>query len=114
MEIHPDRRLNLSLNPDNVPNPKVKGEYGGYEHWVDLTAKRGKRSADKEAGGAGGDPMGGIMDLMKQMYEEGDDTMRKTIAESMMKVQRGDRSGSGLPQFDRGGMDDDLDFGGGL
>jgi hypothetical protein len=39
----------------------------------------------------------------QQMYEEGDDTIRKTIAESMMKVQRGDRSGSGLPQFDRGG-----------
>ena len=52
------------------------------------------------------------------MYEEGDDTMRKTIAESMMKVQRGDRSGSGLPQFDRGGLgggagqeDDDAMFG---
>lgn len=44
----------------------------------------------------------------QQMYEEGDDAMRKTIAESMMKVQRGDRSGSGLPQFDRGG------YGGGL
>lgn len=42
----------------------------------------------------------------QQMYEEGDDTMRKTIAESMMKVQQGDRSGSGLPQFDRGGQDD--------
>ncbi len=48
------------------------------------------------------------------MYEEGDDTMRKTIAESMMKAQRGDRSGSGLPQFDRsglggmGGLEDDF------
>ena len=39
----------------------------------------------------------------QDLYETGDDQMRKTIAESMMKVQRGDRSGSGLPVFDRGG-----------
>jgi len=44
------------------------------------------------------------MDVMKQMYEEGDDTIKKTIAESMMKVQRGDRSGSGMPEFGGGGL----------
>lgn len=43
----------------------MKGEFG-YDHWADLTARRGQRSADTAAaGGAGGDAMGGIMDLMK-------------------------------------------------
>ena len=31
------------------------------------------------------DPSAGIMNLMKKMYEEGDDNMKRTIAEAMTK-----------------------------
>jgi len=86
---------------------KKKGEFGSYDHWMGLTAKTKPGGGTGGAGLGKGDPMGGLMDMMKQMYEEGDDTMRKTIAESMMKVQRGDRSGSGLPEFGKGGLGED-------
>ncbi|CAM9418064.1 unnamed protein product [Chrysoparadoxa australica] len=61
---------------------KVKGEYS-YDHWTDLTQKRPKAAASK---GKKDDPMGGIMDMMKDMYDQGDDNMKKTIGESMRKV----------------------------
>jgi len=61
------------------PSPQKKGEFG-YEHWTDLTAKRKREPGAKE------DPMGGIMDLMKDMYEKGDDNMKKLIGESMVST----------------------------
>ena len=33
------------------------------------------------------DPQAGLMDLMKKMYEEGDDNMKRTIAETWSKSQ---------------------------
>ena len=72
---------------------KVKGKYG-YDSWTDLVAKR-PRKADKVD-----DPQSSIMDMMKDMYESGDDNMRKIIGESMEKQRRG--------ELDKGahGMDD--------
>ena len=63
---------------------KVKGEYS-YDHWTGLTSKKTKEK--KEASSK--DPMGGIMDMMKDMYEDGDDNMKRVIGEAMMKAQRG-------------------------
>jgi calcyclin binding protein len=68
---------------------KVKGEHS-YEHWNNLTAKK-KRDPAEEASKKK-EPMGGIMDMMKDMYEDGDENMRKIIGEAMMKSQRGDKS----------------------
>jgi calcyclin binding protein len=65
---------------------KVKGEYS-YDHWNNLTAKK-PRGADS---GTKKDPMGGIMDMMKDMYEDGDDNMRKIIGEAMLKSQNGEK-----------------------
>lgn len=66
---------------------KVKGEYS-YENWGQLTAKKSREeSAQKKK-----DPMGGIMDMMKDMYEEGDDSMKKIIGEAMLKSQRGEKA----------------------
>lgn len=65
---------------------KVKGEYS-YEHWTSLTSKTKKTDKD----GAKKDPMGGIMDMMKDMYDEGDDNMKKVIGEAMLKSQRGEK-----------------------
>jgi calcyclin binding protein len=59
---------------------KIQGEYGP-DHWTDLVPKR-KRKTNKD------DPTAGIMDLMKDMYNDGDDQMKKTIGEAMMKSQQ--------------------------
>lgn len=32
------------------------------------------------------------MDMMKDMYEDGDDSIRKVIGEAMMKSQRGEKA----------------------
>lgn len=66
---------------------KVKGEYS-YEHWTQLT---GKKKREESSAAKSADPMGGIMDLMKNMYEEGDDNMRRVIGEAMLKSQRGEK-----------------------
>ncbi|EFJ33657.1 hypothetical protein SELMODRAFT_270477 [Selaginella moellendorffii] len=45
--------------------------------WTDLHYKEDKFKPDE-----GKNPMAGIMDLMKNMYDEGDDNMKKTIAQA--------------------------------
>ena len=67
---------------------KVKGEYS-YEHWTNLTAKKPR---DATSDSKKKDPMGGIMDMMKDMYEDGDENMKKIIGEAMLKSQRGEKS----------------------
>ena len=65
---------------------KVKGEYS-YEHWTSLTAKKKREESES----AKKDPMGGIMDMMKNMYDEGDENMKKIIGEAMMKSRMGEK-----------------------
>uniref|UniRef100_A0ACD5W1F2 Uncharacterized protein n=1 Tax=Avena sativa TaxID=4498 RepID=A0ACD5W1F2_AVESA len=54
--------------------------------WFDLHYKEDKfkPSTDKDK-----DPMSGIMDLMKDMYAEGDDNMKRTIAQAMIDARSG-------------------------
>lgn len=66
---------------------KKKGEYS-FEQWQSLTSKKSKEK--KEA--TKKDPSAGIMDMMKDMYEDGDDNMKRVIGEAMMKAQRGEKS----------------------
>ncbi|KAL7469708.1 hypothetical protein ACHAXS_009956 [Conticribra weissflogii] len=66
---------------------KVKGEYS-YDHWTQLTAKKAKRK-DGAGNREKDDPAAGIMDLMRDMYEEGDDNMKKMIGETMYKQRTG-------------------------
>merc|ERR1711972_439142 len=77
---------------------KVKGEYG-YDSWTDLCAK-GRR---KPAASKNSDPSAGIMDMMKDLYEDGDDNMRKIIGEAMTKAKTGQGAGpdgeSGYPKL---------------
>ena len=78
---------------------KKKSEYGSYDHWSSLTAKKKKPSTSNKD-----NPTAGIMDLMKDMYESGDDNMRKIIGETMMKQREG-KLGDGM-----GGLGDmDMD-----
>lgn len=72
---------------------KVKtSEYGGYDYWTKLTGK-------KERAGKKDDPQKGIMELMKDMYNEGDDNMRKVIGETFMKQRRGELGAAGMDDF---------------
>mmetsp|Transcript_6603 Transcript_6603/g.11488 ORF Transcript_6603/g.11488 Transcript_6603/m.11488 type:complete len:302 (-) Transcript_6603:223-1128(-) len=87
---------------------KVKGEYG-FDSWQQLTAKKTKKR------GAGGksakeDPSAGIMDMMKDMYDGGDDTMKKMIGETMYKQRTGQLGKDG----GMGGMDDMMGGMGGM
>lgn len=61
---------------------KVKGEYS-YEHWAKLTST--KSTKEKEAQKK--DPSAGLMDMMKDMYNDGDENMKKIIGEAMLKSQ---------------------------
>ena len=87
---------------------KVKGEYGSYDHWTELTSKKKKTKDTKSKD----DPTAGIMDLMKDMYENGDDNMKKMIGETMYKQrtgQLGKDGGGGLPGMGDMGLGD-MDF----
>ncbi|XP_022955235.1 calcyclin-binding protein-like [Cucurbita moschata] len=55
-------------------------------NWLDLQMKEDKLkpSLDKER-----NPMAGIMDLMKNMYDDGDDEMKKTIAKAWTDARSG-------------------------
>eukprot|EP00984_Skeletonema_dohrnii_P012346 scaffold4992_cov156-Skeletonema_dohrnii-CCMP3373.AAC.5 len=77
---------------------KVKGEYS-YDHWTELTAKKKKENKGKKE-----DPAAGIMDMMKDMYESGDDNMKKMIGETMYKQRTGQLGKDGA-MGGMGGMD---------
>lgn len=67
---------------------KVKGQYS-YESWQNLVAKK-KRDPEEEKKKKA-DPSGGIMDMMKNLYDEGDDGMKKVIGEAMLKSRSGEK-----------------------
>lgn len=68
---------------------KVKGEYN-YEHWNNLTAKK-LRDAETDAKKKA-DPTASLTDMLKDMYEDGDENMRKIIGEAMIKSQKGEKA----------------------
>jgi calcyclin binding protein len=83
---------------------KVKSDYGSYDYWSQLTDnKRGKSSKKVD------NPASGIMDMMKDMYEKGDDNMKKMIGETMMKQRSGeyDQKNAGLGDLGSG-FDDNV------
>mmetsp|Transcript_8206 Transcript_8206/g.16567 ORF Transcript_8206/g.16567 Transcript_8206/m.16567 type:complete len:252 (+) Transcript_8206:154-909(+) len=86
--INPDRsKFLVKQNKVVIKLGKVKGEFS-YDHWDSLTAKAGATKRDKSKKD---DPQASIMSMMKDMYDSGDDNMRKIIGESMMKSQRGEK-----------------------
>ena len=67
----------------NVMLRKVDGKYGP-DHWAELRSKKSKESKDRLEK----DPSAGIMDLMKDMYNSGDDKMKETIGKAMLESQK--------------------------
>jgi len=94
---------------------KIKGEYGSYDSWQQLTAKKTKsKSSGGKSSGAKEDPAAGIMGMMKDMYDEGDDSMKKMIGETMLKQRMGKLNGDADPMGGMGGMGGMDDMMGGM
>jgi len=111
------RMLKTNLDKDIIPGEssvkikknhvivvlkKVKGKYG-FDSWTDLCAKGKRRPTQTEEKKS--DPQAGIMDMMKDMYDDGDENMKKIIGEAMYKAQRGEKYEPKTDAF--GGMKDD-------
>ena len=62
---------------------KIKGEYGSYDSWQQLTAKKVKKRDASGKSIEDTNPAAGLMDMMKDMYDSGDDNMKKMIGETM-------------------------------
>ncbi|KDP37978.1 hypothetical protein JCGZ_04621 [Jatropha curcas] len=81
-EIVPEK-CKVVVKPTRVIITLFKASKG---NWLDLHFKEDKLkpNLDKER-----DPMAGIMDLMKNMYEEGDEEMKRTIAKAWSDARSG-------------------------
>jgi len=74
----------VKANKVIVKLAKVKGEYG-FDSWTKLTDPKRKEKKTKSSD----DPQASLMNMMKDMYDSGDDNMRKMIGETMMKQRNG-------------------------
>ncbi|GFS43147.1 SGS domain-containing protein [Actinidia rufa] len=81
-EIVPDK-CKVVVKPTRVIITLPKASKG---NWLDLHFKEDKLkpNLDKDR-----DPMAGIMDLMKNMYDDGDDEMKRTIAKAWTDARSG-------------------------
>ncbi|KAF8413575.1 hypothetical protein HHK36_001566 [Tetracentron sinense] len=81
-EIVPEKSKAV-VKPTKVIITLFKASKG---NWLDLHFKEDKLkpNLDKER-----DPMAGIMDMMKNMYEEGDEDMKRTIAKAWTDARSG-------------------------
>jgi calcyclin binding protein len=91
-----ESKMKIKANKIILKLQKVKSDYGMYDTWNELTSKKAKTQSDKNK-----DPAASIMELMKDMYDQGDDNMKKMIGETMLKQREG-RLDSSLDK----GMDD--------
>lgn len=70
------------------------------QHWVNLTKTKsgpslGGGKKDPSAGMDGSDPQASLMKMMSNLYQTGDDDMKRTISESFAKANIG--QGMGAP-----------------
>ena len=70
---------------------KVKG-YTGYDSWMDLCANGGRKSTGAEIGNS---PQDRILAMMRDLYEDGDDNMKRVLVEAMHKALTGEFVGGG-------------------
>nr|CAD7462094.1 unnamed protein product [Timema tahoe] len=80
-EINKDQSY-WKVKTDNVTVFLAKKNIGSK--WTHMTCSEKKALDSKlpKMDGAGEDPSGGLMDMMKHMYETGDDEMKRTIAKA--------------------------------
>jgi len=91
-DIIPEKsKIRIKSNKIYVKLHKVPGEYGP-DHWTELTSKKSKKDKRERAKAKKDDPMGGIMDLMKDMYDNGDEKMKETIGKAMYDSRMGKKT----------------------
>lgn len=76
----------VSVKPKRIIVTLKKAE---RSDWKELYFKEDK----KPKLDSGKDPMSGLMDMMKNMYEEGDDEMKRTIAQAWSEAHAGKKPG---------------------
>lgn len=81
-EIVPEK-CKVVVKPTKIVITLWKASKGS---WLDLHYKEDKF---KPSIGKDKDPMSGIMDLMKGLYEEGDENMKRTIAQTWTEARSG-------------------------
>lgn len=68
--------------------------------WSHMTSSE-KKSVDAKApklkDGKADDPSAGLMDMMKQMYDDGDDEMKRTIAKAWTESRDKQGGAGGMP-----------------
>jgi len=72
------------------------------QSWASVTEQeqktKDKKALDKPAKAGADDPNGGLMSLMKQMYDEGDDDMKRNIKKAWCESQdKKSGAGGGVP-----------------
>lgn len=94
-EILPEEsKAIVKKNKVTIKMRKPKGQYGS-DHWSDLTQKRPALDGEKKK-----DPGDSLMDMMKDMYDNGDDQMKKTLGEAMLKSRENQAQGkTGMDDF---------------
>jgi calcyclin binding protein len=60
------------------------------DHWDSLEQKKSLLGESEKPAGLSSDPNAGLMEMMKEMYQNGDPEMKRVIAESWTKAQSGD------------------------
>ena len=86
--IPADSKFIVKSNKIILKLRKKKGDYS-YETWQQLVCKK-KRDPNAEKKSKE-NPQDSIMDMMKGLYDEGDDNMKKVIGEAMMKSRSGQK-----------------------
>lgn len=89
-DIDPDQSKHV-VKADKiiVKLAKIKGQYGSFDYWTNLTDPK-KIDKKKDSKKDNDDPQASIMNLMKDMYDSGDDKMKKMIGETMLKQRNGE------------------------
>eukprot|EP00549_Striatella_unipunctata_P023331 CAMPEP_0118688696 /NCGR_PEP_ID=MMETSP0800-20121206/9065_1 /TAXON_ID=210618 ORGANISM="Striatella unipunctata, Strain CCMP2910" /NCGR_SAMPLE_ID=MMETSP0800 /ASSEMBLY_ACC=CAM_ASM_000638 /LENGTH=318 /DNA_ID=CAMNT_0006585987 /DNA_START=62 /DNA_END=1019 /DNA_ORIENTATION=+ len=109
-DIDPDKSKVVvkSGNRIIVKLAKVKSSGGSFDYWTQLTSNK-KKKVGTDGKSSKENPSASIMDMMKDMYESGDDNMKKMIGETMMKQRNGQLGGGGDGVPGMGGLDG-MDF----
>lgn len=68
-----------------MPDFGAMGGQGGMPDFGAMGGEDGMPDFGGMGGAEGGDPNAGLMDMMKKMYDEGDENTRKMMTEAMMK-----------------------------
>ena len=77
---------NMQIKSNSITITLKKRE--GTKHWTDILQKKEPKKVSKASEQESRDPNASLMNLMKDLYTNGNDEMKKTIAESWGKAHQ--------------------------